>query len=223
MREETFTQDCLRTVARLFSLRCLFFFPRTMPLWSKQAPMRALQIFHREISWVKKAEEEGRNQSRFVPDSVTSFPTIRRVSERDIQMWGFFFHRALSQDSNGSAILMVSFKAAAFLCNKLKRGPRLSNSDCLHRLRRSHKKREREREKERIFQSKSIHRWMCLCRTKWEVGWKVLSYTWMATCLHGLSLFHMWFHLFPSRRSLMNATLNESDSRVLTPVPRHAD
>lgn len=58
---------------------------------------------------MKKAEEEECNQSRFVLSSITSFLTIRRVSERDIQMGFSGFQPTFSQDSN----------AAAFLRNKL--------------------------------------------------------------------------------------------------------
>lgn len=91
-KEETFTQDCLHTFEAILSVRCL-----TMSLWSKQAPVGFTNFLLNERFFLfssfsffqdkeKKAEEEECNQSRFVLDSITSFLTIRRVSERDIQM-----------------------------------------------------------------------------------------------------------------------------------------
>lgn len=34
---------------------------------------------------------------------------------------------------------------------------------------------------------------VCVCAAEWEAVWKDLSYTWMATCLSGLSLFFLTF------------------------------
>lgn len=83
-KEETFTQDCLDTFEELFSLRCLFY-----NVIVEQPSSCGLTEFLTkwEISWDKKAEEEGCNQSRFVRGNITSFLTVRRVSEWDIQMW----------------------------------------------------------------------------------------------------------------------------------------